>query len=118
MHFMVARARSGSKPMMLSKLFGSRYSYGGLDGSRPMLIFFPTRAGYLVANLSGSHAGLVPAAVAAVPAAAGAEVAAAAAVGATVAADVEAGAVVAAAVGEAAGATVGDATAVVTAVVA
>src|SRR5215467_7641118 len=55
-HFMAASTMSGSWPMILLGLFGSRYMIGGSVGSSPTLRVFPDNPGYLVATLSGSHA--------------------------------------------------------------
>src|SRR5262249_15205268 len=55
-HFMAASTMSGSWPMILLGLFGSRYMIGGSVGSRPTLRVLPASPGYLVATFSGSHA--------------------------------------------------------------
>src|SRR5215831_4048982 len=54
-HFIAASIMSGSWPMILLGLFGSRYMIGGSVGSRPTFMVLPASPGYLVATLSGSH---------------------------------------------------------------
>src|SRR6266403_2925249 len=55
-HFMAASTMSGSWPMILLGLFGSRYMIGGRVGSSPTLSVLPASPGYFVATLSGSQA--------------------------------------------------------------
>src|SRR5258707_617862 len=55
-HFMAASIMSGSWPMILLGLFGSRYMIGGRVGSSPTLSVLPASPGYFVATLSGSQA--------------------------------------------------------------
>src|SRR5690242_21165666 len=55
-HFMAASTMSGSWPMILLGLFGSRYMIGGSVGSSPTFSVLPANPGYLVPTLSGSQA--------------------------------------------------------------
>src|ERR1700737_4204509 len=55
-HFMAASTMSGSWPMILLGLFGSRYMIGGSVGSSPTFSVLPASPGYFVATLSGSQA--------------------------------------------------------------
>src|SRR6478672_10343486 len=55
-HFMAASTMSGSWPMILLGLFGSRYMIGGSVGSSPTFRVLPANPGYLVPTLSGSQA--------------------------------------------------------------